>query len=53
MGMAKEGGLALYWDETIKVETLSYGLHHIDTLIRDNSNYSSWRGTFVYGEPRT
>jgi hypothetical protein len=45
--------LALFWDESIKVEIFSYGLHHIDTLIWDGVHHAGWRGTFVYGEPRT
>jgi hypothetical protein len=32
-GHEKGGGLALYWVDLIKVDILSYGLHHIDTLI--------------------
>jgi hypothetical protein len=47
------GGLALYWDESIKISILSYGLHHMDTLISDGDHHASWRGTFIYGEPRT
>jgi hypothetical protein len=34
------------------VEVLSYGSHHIDTLIWDVDHHVSWCGTFVYGEPR-
>ena len=51
-GVGKGGGLALYWDETIKIDILSYGLHHIGTLIWDGEHHAGWRGTFVYGEPR-
>jgi hypothetical protein len=52
-GEGKGGGLALFWDESIKVEIFSYGLHHIDTLIWDGVHHAAWRGTFVYGEPHT
>jgi hypothetical protein len=52
-GHGKSGGLVLYWDESIKVTILSYGLHYIDTLTWDGDHHASWRGTFVYGEPRT
>jgi hypothetical protein len=52
-GHGKGGGLALFWDESINVEILSYGLHHIDTLIWDGTHHAGWRGTFIYGEPRT
>jgi hypothetical protein len=29
----KGGGLALHWDDSIKLTILLYGLYHIDTLI--------------------
>jgi hypothetical protein len=32
-GIGKGGGLALYWVDSIKIEILCYGVHHIDTLI--------------------
>jgi hypothetical protein len=38
---------------TIKIDILSYGMHHIDTLICDGDHHTTWRATFVYGEPRT
>jgi hypothetical protein len=41
----------LYWEESIKLNVLSYGQHHIDTLIWDGNHHASWRATFVYGEP--
>lgn len=37
----------------MEVEILSYSLHHIDTLIKGFDDSASWRGTFVYGEPKT
>jgi hypothetical protein len=52
-GIDKSGGLALYWSDSIKIEILSYGLHHIDTLVWDGSHHAGWRGTFIYGEPNT
>jgi hypothetical protein len=52
-GVGKDGGLGLFWDESIKVDILSYGLHHIDCLIWCNDLHLRWRATFVYGEPRT
>jgi hypothetical protein len=51
-GRGKGGGLALYWDNSIKLNIVSYGMHHIDTLIWDGDHHAAWRGTFVYGEPR-
>jgi hypothetical protein len=51
-GKVKGGSLALYWDNSIKLSIVSYGMHHIDTLIWDGDHHASWRETFVYGEPR-
>jgi hypothetical protein len=51
-GRGKGGGLALYWDNSIKLNIVSYGMHHIDTLIWDGDHDAAWHGTFVYGEPR-
>jgi hypothetical protein len=50
-GHGKGGGLVLYWDESIKLNVLSYGQHHIDTLIWDSNHQASWHAMFVYGEP--
>jgi hypothetical protein len=51
-GQGKDGGLALYWSDLIKVDILLYDMHHIDTLIWDGNHHAAWRGTFIYGEPR-
>jgi hypothetical protein len=51
-GQGKGGGLGLFWDDEIKLQVLSYGMHHIDTVISDADHHASWRATFVYGEPR-
>jgi hypothetical protein len=52
-GQGKGEGLNLYWDESIKLNILSYGMHRIDTLVWDGEHHAAWRGTFVYGEART
>jgi exonuclease III len=52
-GQGKGGGLALYWKDSIMMDFLSYGLHHIDTSVWDGTHHAGWRGTFVYGEPNT
>jgi hypothetical protein len=49
--VGKGGGLALFWDDTIKIDILSYGLHYIDTKIWSSGLKKGWRGTFVYGNP--
>jgi hypothetical protein len=52
-GVGKGGGLALFWDDSIKAHIILYGLHHIDTTIWSHESNMSWRQTFVYGEPKT
>jgi hypothetical protein len=52
-GIGKGGGLALYWVDSIRIEILSYGVHHIDTLVLDGSHHAAWRGTFISGELNT
>jgi hypothetical protein len=51
-GVGKGGGLVLFWDESIKIDLLSYGLHHIDTMVSSSELHLRWRATFVYGEPK-
>jgi hypothetical protein len=52
-GQGKGGGLGLFWDESINIRILSYGLHYIDTFISNADHLAHWRGTFVYGESHT
>jgi hypothetical protein len=47
----KGGGLVLYWDDSVTVDLISFGTHHID--VKKNEQFGiKWRCTFVYGEPR-
>jgi hypothetical protein len=41
-GQENGGGIALFWDELIKISILSYGMHHIDTLIWDGNHHAGW-----------
>jgi hypothetical protein len=52
-GEGKGGGLALYWIEDINVDLLSFSKNHIDVHISGGPYDRMWRGTFVYGEPKT
>jgi hypothetical protein len=52
-GRGKGGGLTLFWNNSIKFSIVSYGLHHIDTIVWDGVHHAAWRGTFVYGEAKT
>jgi hypothetical protein len=45
-GVGKEGGLALYWSDEIKIHVLSYGLHHINTLIFDGVHHAACAWNF-------
>jgi hypothetical protein len=39
-GHGKGGGLVLFWDDSLKISILSYGLHYIDTLIWDADHHA-------------
>jgi len=47
-GRNRAGGLAFLWKECIKVEVLSFSLHHIDVLIPMEDREESWRCTGIY-----
>jgi hypothetical protein len=51
-GVGKGGGLALYWQEGITVDLLSFSRRHIDVHVSGGPYDCMWRGTFVYGEPK-
>jgi hypothetical protein len=51
-GDGSGGGLALYYNEDISVDLLSFSKRHIDVHIKGGPFEIMWRGTFVYGEPR-
>ena len=48
----RSGGLALFWEETLTVTVLESCNRFIDVRVLDGGSGISWRGTFVYGEPR-
>jgi hypothetical protein len=52
-GKGKGGGLALFWDESVKVDLCKFSDRHIDVTIHNLPVGNKWRCTFVYGEPRT
>jgi hypothetical protein len=51
-GDGKGGGLAIYWQEGINIDLLSFSKRHIDVHISGGPYEHKWRGTFVYGEPK-
>jgi hypothetical protein len=52
-GEGKGGGIALYWTEEVLVDLLSFSNCHIDAHISGGPYDHMWRGTFVYGEPKS
>jgi exonuclease III len=52
-GKGKGAGIALFWDEHIEIKILSEGFRYFDLLVKDTLNGCTWRGTFIYGEPKT
>jgi hypothetical protein len=52
-GEGKGGGIALYWTEEVSVDLPSFSNCHIDAHISGGPYDHMWRGTFVYGEPKS
>jgi hypothetical protein len=52
-GDGKGGGLAIYWQEGITIDLLSFSKRHIDVHVSGSRYASKWRATFVYGEPKS
>jgi hypothetical protein len=46
----KGGGLALFCNDTVGIDLITFGSHHIDVIVSDGLGIK-WRNTFVYGEP--
>ena len=47
------GGLALLWTREINLEIKSFGSHHIDAVITEETSNFKWRFTGFYGHPQT
>jgi hypothetical protein len=47
----KGGGIALFVSDSVRLDLLSFGPHHIDTTVTNLDGIRA-RYTFVYGEPR-
>ena len=48
----RSGGIGLFWNNSIKVEILSYSVYHLDVFVEEQ-NVDKWRMTCVYGEAQT
>jgi hypothetical protein len=42
-GVGKGAGVVLFWDDSIKIDLLSYGLHHVDTMVSSSELHLRWR----------
>ena len=52
-GIGKSVGIAFFYDENVEIKNLVVGLRYIDVLICFHSHCPRWRGTFIYGEPKS
>jgi hypothetical protein len=46
------GGLALYWDEALRLEVIEVKERLIDAVVRSSDRAQQWRLTCIYGELR-
>ena len=51
--VGSNGGLALCWDSEVIIKVLGSSLSHIDATVEGDGNYSPWRLTGFYGNPKT
>jgi hypothetical protein len=42
-GVGKGAGVVLFWDDSIKIDLLSYDLHHVDTMVSSYELHLRWR----------
>jgi hypothetical protein len=50
--VSQDGGLVLFWHESVEVELIGKHQRFIDVKVRDINNSPWYRVTFIYGEPR-
>jgi exonuclease III len=48
----RSGGLAIFWNNEIKIDILPYSQYHTDSIVSENGG-SPWRLTCVYEEAQT
>jgi exonuclease III len=49
--IGKSGGLALLWNEEVKLEIQNYSQRHINAVIRGQEGEAPWKFTGFYGQP--
>lgn len=47
--VSRVGGIALFWQDNVKVALYSFSDNHIDVLVGEANNSKRWRCTRVYG----
>ena len=52
-GIGKSAGIVLFYEEGVEIKEIAVGPRYIYVLIRLSPNAMQWRGTFVYGEPKS
>lgn len=50
-GRKRSGGLALMWQDNLKISLQSLSINHIDVLVESEAN-EGWRFTGLYGHPK-
>ena len=50
--VGKSGGIALFWEESLRVDLITISNKLIDVQVQDDPSSLPWRITFIYGEPR-
>jgi len=50
--LGRSGGIALFWDESLKVDLITITNKLIDIKVQESPSAIPWRISFIYGEPR-
>lgn len=50
--IGKSGGIALFWDDTLKVDLITISNKLIDIEVQESPSSTQRRISFIYGEPR-
>jgi hypothetical protein len=49
--VGRSGGLALFWNDVLKVEIQNYSRFHINAVVSCGDSFPSWKFTGFYGQP--
>jgi hypothetical protein len=50
--VGRSGGIALFWDDSLKIDLITITNKLIDVEVQESPSASPWRISFIYGEPR-